>query len=254
MLLQPDPTIHRQVVATAREVLQRDPSASVSRIARDAGVSRATFYRHFGSRGALLQAVEMEAPVPARERVLEAAAELIGQGGLHSFSMERLATAAGVSRATVYRLYPTKAALFGEIVRHFSPFEPAIAVVSANAHRPPQEVIPMLVRTFVSVAAPRLGLLRAILLEASSLTPDAVTGVQPFMPQAIGALAGYLASHMDAGLLRRMDPILAVQALMGPIFIHLLTRPIAQRLLDFEMGMDEAVDELTATILGGLAA
>jgi transposase-like protein len=86
MLLQPDPTIHRQVVATAREVLQRDPSASVSRIARDAGVSRATFYRHFGSRGALLQAVEMEAPVPARERVLEAAAELIGQGGLHSFS------------------------------------------------------------------------------------------------------------------------------------------------------------------------
>ncbi|MGH2446445.1 MAG: TetR/AcrR family transcriptional regulator [Candidatus Limnocylindria bacterium] len=252
MAISPDPTIHRQVVAAARELLSTNPTAPVSRIADEAGVSRATFYRHFGSRDTLLAAIEMEPPIPARERVLEAAADLIGHGGLHSFSMEELAIAAGVSRATVYRLFPTKAALFGEIVRHFSPFEAVLGVVTANHDRPPDEVVPLIVRTFATVAGPRLGIMRGVLLEASSVSPDAVTGVQPFMPEAIGALAGYMAHHMETGKIRRMHPIVAVQAAFGPIFLHLLTRPIAERILGFDLPADEAIDQLTASILGGL--
>jgi len=69
----PDPTIHRQVVAAARELLTTDPAAPISRIATRAGVSRATLYRHFGSRDAVLTAVAVEPPIPARERVLVAA-------------------------------------------------------------------------------------------------------------------------------------------------------------------------------------
>ena len=105
MTLSVDPTIRRQVVAAARSLLTAQPEASIGRIASEAGVSRATFYRHFGSRDALLAAVEVEPPVPARDRILEAAADLLGRGGLHGFSMEELAVAAGVSRATVYRLF-----------------------------------------------------------------------------------------------------------------------------------------------------
>jgi AcrR family transcriptional regulator len=254
MVISPDPTIHRQVVAAAREVLADEPRAPISRIARRAGVSRATFYRHFGSRDALLTAVELEPPLPARERVLDAAADLVGHGGLSGFSMEELAVRAGVSRATVYRLFPTKAALFGEIVRTYSPFEPALAIVRERGDRPPEEVVPMIVRTVARVAAPRIGIMRGLLLEASSLQPDAMAGVQPFMPDAIGTLAGYFARQMDEGRVRRMHPVLAVQALIGPIFVHLLTRPIAERLVGFDLPVDAAVDELAATILDGLAA
>lgn len=251
-MISPDPTIHRQVAAAARATLREDPSAPIARIASEAGVSRATFYRHFGSREALLSAVEMEPPRPARERILEAAADLIGHGGLHAFSMEQLAVAAGVSRATVYRLFPTKAALFGEIVRHFSPFEPALEIVKANHDRAPSEVVPLLARTFVAVAAPRVGIMRGILLEATAATPDVVAGVQPFMPEAIAALAGYLAHHMETGHVRRMHPVLAVQAALGPIFLHLLTRPMAERIIGLDLSLDDAVDQLTAAILDGL--
>lgn len=249
-----DPTIHRQVLTATRELLSADPRAPISRIAREAGVSRATIYRHFGSREALLTAVEVEPAVPARERILEAAAELIGRRGLHALSMEELAIAAGVSRATVYRLFPTKAAVFGELVRHYSPWERVMRVVEANRDRPPREVVPLLAHTFATVAAPRMGIMRGVLLEATAVTPDAVRGVEPFMPEAVATLAGYLAKQMDAGLVRRMHPILAVQAVFGPIFLHLLTRPIAERLVDFEMPLDDVVDELTATILEGLAS
>jgi AcrR family transcriptional regulator len=250
--LNADPTIHRQVVGAARAVLTDEPHAPISRIAREAGVSRATLYRHFGSREALLDAVELEPPLPARDRVLEAAADLIGHGGLSGFSMEELALRAGVSRATVYRLFPSKASLFGDIVRTYSPFEPALAIVREHLEEPPTVVVPMIVRTVAEVAAPRVGIMRGILLEASSLTPDAMSGVQPFMPEAIRVLAGYFARQMDAGTVRRMDPILAVQAMLGPVFVHLLTRPIAERLVGFDLPLEEAVASLAATILEGL--
>ena len=107
---------------------------------------------------------------------------------------------------------------------------------------------------FAAVVAPRIGIMRGVLLEASSLTPDAMSGVQPFMPEAIGVLAGYFARQMEAGTVRRMDPILAVQAVLGPVFIHLLTRPIAERLVGFDVPMEDAVESLVATILEGLAA
>ena len=64
-----DPTIRRQVVAAARQVIAKDERAPISRIAREAGVSRATFYRHFGSRRALLASIDRDPPPSAHYRV-----------------------------------------------------------------------------------------------------------------------------------------------------------------------------------------
>jgi AcrR family transcriptional regulator len=252
-MLSPDPTIHRQVVTAARSLLAADPEAPISRIATEAGVSRATFYRHFGSRQALLRAIEIEPPVPARERVLAAAVELLGRGaGLQGFSMEELATAAGVSRATVYRLFPTKATLFREIVRQYSPFEPAMAVLQAHGDEPPEVVIPLLTRTFATIGAERTGILRGVLVEALAVTPEAETGVQPLLPEALASIGGYLLRQMQAGRIRPMHPLLALQALLGPIFIHVLTRPLAERVVGFDMPIADVADQLTAGILEGL--
>ena len=41
-------------------------------------------------------------------------------------------------------------------------------------------------------------------------------------------------------------------ALLGPVFVHLLTRPIAERLVGFDLPLDEAISQLTDSILEGL--
>jgi hypothetical protein len=57
---------------------------------------------------------------------------------------------------------------------------------------------------------------------------------------------------MAAGTIRPMHPVLAVQAILGPIAFHLLSRPIAERVIGFDMPISDVVDELTTSILRGL--
>ena len=109
--LAADPTIRRQVMSAAREVLAHDAGAPVAAIADRAGVSRATFYRHFGSRASLLESVALEPRPAARERILAAAKDMLVTTSLAELSMDELAKAADVSRGTLYRIVPGKAAL-----------------------------------------------------------------------------------------------------------------------------------------------
>jgi AcrR family transcriptional regulator len=204
---------------------------SMDELAARAGVSRATLFRLFGSQQNLLQALGLQPPPKVRSRILDAALELVGRHGLAELSMDELAAAAGVSRATLYRLFPGKMALFAELVRRFSPFEPIAAVLQTMADRPPAEVIPAVAHAMAAAMEGRIGLLLQLLLEFTRSSPDhpdsgpgtSQGGVQGM--RTLPLVAHYLAEQMGAGRLRPMDPVLAFQALAGPIVMHLLSRP-----------------------------
>jgi len=128
MAVAADPTIRRQVVSAAREELAANPEASVERIARRAGVSRATFYRHFGSRAAMLETVTHSPRPPARTRILVAAQEMLVRSSLGALSMDDLARAADVSRGTLYRIFPGKAALMEGLIEAYTALHPNVTI------------------------------------------------------------------------------------------------------------------------------
>lgn len=250
--LAADPTIRRQVIAAARELLGRDPSLPVAVIAAAAGVSRATFYRHFGSRGALLAEVEHEPRPDARSRILEAAQEILIRDSLDGLSMDELARAAAVSRGTLYRLFPGKAALLRGLIEAYSPFEPMHRLLERHRGDPPSVVLPLVARTVVDAVVRRRGLVRVIFHEVTSGKLTAVAGVEPVVRRAIGELSGYMAEQMAAGRVRQMHPLLAVQAFMGPIYFHVMSRPVAERIVPLEPDVREAVDQLVSAVRAGL--
>ncbi len=210
----------------AGKLLSRRGEASVDEIAQAAGVSRATFYRSFGSRAELLAELNLEPEPDARQRVLNSALDLLRTQSLADLSMEELALKAGISRANLYRLFPGKAALFRALVLAYSPFEPVMALLDRMGNRPPDEVIPELVRTAYRSVAGRTGVVRTLLLEATSMSADTQQVFGETALRAMGRLAQYLAGEMAAGRLRTIHPALAVQSLIGPVMLHLLSAPL----------------------------
>jgi len=252
--LAADPTIRRQVITVARDLLVRDASAPVARIATAAGVSRATFYRHFRSRAALLDSVAIEPPPDARTRILAAAQDILVRTSLAELSMDDLARASDVSRGTLYRIFPGKAALLEGLIEAYSPFEAVRAILRDHPDDPPEIVFPMLGRAIVGVAGGHLGLMRAVFHEVTGGSAPAVAGMRSLFQATLGVLATYVERQMAVGRLRRTHPILALQALVGPIFFHLMTRPAIDEVVGLPMDAGAAVDELVASALVGLSA
>ena len=248
--LAADPTIRREVMSAAREILANDAGAPVSAIADRAGVSRATFYRHFGSRESLLESIELEPRPPAKARILAAAKDMLVTTSLAELSMDDLAKAADVSRGSLYRIVPGKGALLVALIEAYSPFDAIRAIVREHQAEPPDVVFPMIGRAIVGVAGERLGLMRAIFHEVTSGGP-AVAEMGPLFEQTLGILTHYITEQMAAGRIRPMHPILALQAFVGPIFFHLMTRPVIERIVPL-MDPESAVDELVADAVRGL--
>jgi len=250
--LAADPTIRRQVISAARDVLASDAGAPVSVIADRAGVSRATFYRHFGSRQSLLESVQLEPRPDARSRILAAARDILVTTSLAELSMEELAVAAGVSRGTLYRLVPGKPALLAALIQAYSPFEAVRAIIARHPDDPPEVVLPQIGRAVVGVAGERLGLMRAVFHEVTARSGPGMEGMGPLFAQTLGLLSDYMARQMAAGTIRSMHPILALQAVVGPIFFHLMTRPTIERAVDLSIPPEAAVDQLVTAALQGL--
>jgi AcrR family transcriptional regulator len=246
-------TRRQAIEAAARRALAADPGATVAAIAADAGVSRATFYRYFPSRASLLEAVDIEPDPDARERILAAAVELIERDGLSRLSMDDLAEAAGVSRASVYRIFPGKAALFGALLQTNSPFDEITATLHRRHGLPPEVVLPDLLRTAARVVEPRVGTLRALMFEVSAGSPEAMEAARWIVRPMLGEVSAYLAGQMDAGRIRRMHPILAAQAFMGPLVFYMVSRSVAAPLAGLDVEPADAAVEFARVALRGLA-
>jgi AcrR family transcriptional regulator len=225
----------------------------VAQFAQAAGVSRASFYRAFVSRGALLEALAVQPEPASRERILEAALVMVGAQGLGALSMDELATRAGVSRATLYRLFPGKPVLFTGLLRTYSPLEPVSRLAIAMKDEPPEVVMPEIARTVYRTVygsgETRLGLLRAVFFEVSSLAPDAEESAREAMRTILGSVGAYVMTQMTSGRLRPMSPLLALQSFIGPIFFHLMTRPLVERVLAIDIDGEQAVTELAESWL-----
>jgi AcrR family transcriptional regulator len=243
------------VLDAARSAFERDRSPTMAQLAAAAGVSMRQLYRLFDNRQNLLRELEHASAPDARERILEASFALLGRSGLADLSMDELAASADVSRATLYRLFPGKAALFRELITTYSPWEPIARVLESHATSgdlAPEHVIPEVAQALADALSDRSAVLMRMVFEMSKGDPDATEGVQRSMQRGLPDLIRYLGEEMASGRLRRMHPVLALQLLAGPIVAHELTRPLAA-LVGFTASRQYVVAEIVTFWLEGMS-
>jgi AcrR family transcriptional regulator len=211
-------TSRAAVLEAAKAALDGERSPTMVELASAAGLSMRQLYRLFGSRDNLLRELERGPGPDARERMLEAALDMLGRVGLAELSMDELAARANISRATLYRLVPGKAALFRELITAYSPWEPIARVLEssgAGSDDTPERVIPNVARALSEALSGRTAVLLRMVFDMARGDPDTAEGVQRAMARGLPDLIAYLEAQMAAGALRRMHPVLALQLLAG---------------------------------------
>jgi AcrR family transcriptional regulator len=231
-----------QILAVAARLLTGAESSDLTmdRLAQASGVSRATLYRRFGSREAILQRLADEQGLEVQElarpgiptRILQAARVTFARYGLTGATVEQIAQEAEVGVATVYRHYGSKEALIEAMIHASEPRQ--LLRNLTNGHQGDLETdLVALASTIVDFINANRDLIRITFVESQGSSP-LLAQMRSTQGRTVTTLAAYLARQMEAGKLAQGDPFELALAFVGMLLgftvigPHFYERPVAE--------------------------
>ncbi|NJD56098.1 MAG: TetR/AcrR family transcriptional regulator [Nitrospirae bacterium] len=161
-----------------------------------------------------------------RTRILEAALHLFSQNGYLGATTREIAGRAGVAEITLFRHFPTKEKLFGEVVARYS-FLPALREMLPELRKMEyRDALSVLAGKFLGRLSERRDLIRIMQSEMAGY-PSAVRKIyHGLIGEMFTTLASYFAELQKQGKLRAFQPELAAKAFLGMFFSHFHAREL----------------------------
>jgi len=153
-----------------------------------------------------------------RAQILEAAFEEFSAKGFKGATIKSIARAAGLqSPALIYWYFPDKEALFREVLGTRIPVLRAVREPARLLDQPPEEVLPMIARRYLSTfdnpTAQRM--VRLMMGEAMRRPEIAEIVGNAVIKRVLGFLKSYMARQIELGRLRPHDVRSSARAFMG---------------------------------------
>lgn len=168
-------------------------------------------------------------------KILDAARDLLSEGGFSDLRLEHVAARAGVGKATIYRRWGSKEALAQELLAELA--APHIAVAESDDTR--TELLAAVVNPMRAVTDTPFGPVIRALLSQIAVNP---TLGDPFRATVVQARRNEIARVIARGIARGdlhpdADPEIATELLVGPVYFRLmfggaLTMAFANRVVD----------------------
>jgi TetR/AcrR family transcriptional regulator, cholesterol catabolism regulator len=150
-----------------------------------------------------------------RQRLYEAAVDLVAEQGFSATTVDDIAERAGVAKGTVYYNFPSKTALFEELLRH------GVGLLTADfraavSDRPPGEAVAALVRAQLEYIQRYRSFAQLLLSEMWRTNREWQQTLKLLREEAIDVIAGVLRAGVDGGeFAPDLDVRLASSALFG---------------------------------------
>jgi AcrR family transcriptional regulator len=150
-----------------------------------------------------------------RQRLFEAAVQLIAEQGFSATTVDDIAERAGVAKGTVYYNFPSKTALFEDLLRH------GVGVLTADfraavAGKPPGAAVSALVRAQLEYIRRYRSFAQLLLSEMWRTNREWQQTLKLLREEAIGVIADVLQAGVDSGeFAADLDVRLSSSALFG---------------------------------------
>jgi AcrR family transcriptional regulator len=180
----------------------------------------------------------------SQEAILRAALDLVKESGYRALTIERIAGRAGAGKTTIYRWWPSKAAVVMEAFLKY--ISPEIEFPSVSTVSPSESIRQQMQSVARAYRGPHGDLLRALIAEAQfdrELASAFVTNwIRPRREMATAILQSGIAS---GELESDIDVNVAIDALYGALYYRFLIpyAPLSQKF----------AREVANTVLNGLA-
>ena len=185
----------------------------------------------------------------AREHaILDAATAMAGEAGMGAVQIAAIAERAGVAAGTVYRYFPSKTDLIGELVGAVAERELAAMRTAANAAPGPLSALAACIATFAARALTERQLAWAVIAEPVDADVDAAR--LAFRRSLADEMAQRIRKAIDGGHLPEQNVNVAAPAIAGAVLEGLLG-PLAPKLAD-AASRREAVQTATLFALRAL--
>jgi AcrR family transcriptional regulator len=223
-----------QATLRSAERLGRDVAdVPIVVIAHALGVSRSTLLRQLGgSRRALDDAVrdfgvEPGGRPPVRLRAVQAAAALIGSGGVASATMEAIAANADCSVPSLYAVFGGRGDLLQAVYDRYVPRLDIEGVISASSAAGLTETVRAIYRSLATRYLHEPRVLPAVLAETLARPAGSGAGVliEHGALRMVAILGRWLDGEVAAGRIRNLSRALLIQQLISPISVHAIMRP-----------------------------
>jgi AcrR family transcriptional regulator len=177
-----------------------------------------------------------------RERILHAARTLVVEGGFRNVQIASVAQVAGVATGSVYRHFPSRAELVGEVFREAAQHEVDVCAETASAPGTCRECLTRAVETFVYRAVKGRRLAWALIAEL--VDPAVETERLGFRRAYAEVFADLIARGVASGECPAQDASVSAACLVGA-----LAEPLVVPLTPGDPTLEEHEATLTSAII-----
>ncbi len=147
----------------------------------------------------------------SRDRVLDAALNVFGEKGYAGATTKEIALRAGVNEVTLFRIFNNKMGLISAVIKERTPRSQLLKELHFDRGLDMRKILVDNSSRLLNIFHANRNLVRILVLDLPRL--EGIPHDDPISSTFTGPLSGYLASHMDGGVLRDIDPEVAAEVL-----------------------------------------
>ena len=186
-----------------------------------------------------------------RTQILTGAAQVFAEKGFHKATTREIAQAAGVSEGTIYNYFTTKRDLLVAMIGLLA-MESLEEIIIDNPPADPKEFLTLILHDRFKLVEERGYLMVPLMAEIfTDVELRAALYHQVAMPIA-ARVEQYLQSHMEAGVMRSINPIIVTRAMIGAIVVNFALKLSLVDVRYEALSKDELIEQIISFLLYGL--
>ena len=186
-----------------------------------------------------------------KKKIIEAALKLFSKKGYLGATTKEIAREAKVAEVTLFRYFPSKEALFEEVINTYSFFPKLKAILSEIQDKNYIEALKIIAQNFLNLLESKKDLIKIMHSEMQRY-PDQIKKIyENVIDSTVNLLSDYFKSLQKKGILRDFNTEIVARAFLGMFFSYFYVREIKECVSVQKSNIEEIIDVYVSIFANG---